>query len=114
MEVSLLKYFIGICFSNFKEFSSDFWCVPQFDITGNSLQAAWGYCTGQCPQNCNETMYVFIIIHFAFCNASNLNHNFKISRSNYKTSSTDKSGSQGYSGIIQSCPKSTSTTIGTL
>ena len=61
-----LKYFIGICFSNFKEFSSDFWCVPQFDITGDSLQAAWGYCTGQCPQNCNETMYVFIIIQFAF------------------------------------------------
>ena len=65
-DFTALKNFIGICFSIFKEFSSDFWCVPQFDLKGDSLQAAWGYCTGQCPQNCNETMYVFIINSFDF------------------------------------------------
>ena len=97
----------------FKEFASDFWCVTQIDKELDSSQAAWGYCTGKCPQNCNEDSYVFIIVFF-YMLPTKLFQTFKISRSKYKTSSTDKSGSQGYSGIIQSCPEDTSTTTGTL
>ena len=45
-----------------REYSTDYWCPIKLDLDSGSTQAAWGYCTGKCPQNCNETMYVFTLL----------------------------------------------------
>ena len=61
------KLFLLVFALPFKEFASDFWCFTQIDKEVDSSQAAWGYCTGKCPQNCNEDLYVLFIIIFFIC-----------------------------------------------